>query len=101
MDSLSFQSLNGRSTKAHEVNEPNLTTPFVFLCGESEQINPAILLAEELMRKELAEILNFDDLARAEKTLEVSRREIAAVASGFEALTKTPGTASEQIPIGF
>ena len=53
------------------------------------------------MRKELAEILNFDDLARAEKTLEVSRREIAAVASGFEALTKTPGTAGEQVPIGF
>lgn len=101
MDSLSFQSLNERSTKACNVKNQTLTTPFEFLCGESEQINPAILLAEELMRKDLAEILDFDDLARAEKTLAISKREIKAVASGFEALTKTPGTASEQIPIGF
>ena len=71
------------------------------MCSESEQINPAILLAEELMRKDLAEILDFDDLARAEKTLADSKREIEAVASGFEALIKTPGRASEQIPIGF
>ena len=53
------------------------------------------------MRKDLAEILDFDDLARAEKTLAISQREIEAVANGFEALTKTPGTPSEQIPIGF
>jgi len=71
------------------------------LCNESEQINPAILLAEELMRKDLAEILDFDDLARAKKTLADSKREIEAVASGFEALVKTPAMASEHIPIGF
>lgn len=71
------------------------------MCSESEQINPAILLAEELMRKDLAEIFDFEDLARAEKTLVGAKREIEAVANGFEALTKTPGAASEQIPIGF
>lgn len=101
MDSLSFQSSNGRSTKARRVKNKTLITPFEFLCNESERINPAILLAEELMRKDLAEILDFDDLARAEKTLADSKREIEAVASGFEALTKTPATASKQIPIGF
>ncbi len=101
MESLSFQSLNGRSIKARRVKKHKSNTPFEFLCNESEQINPAILLAEELMRKDIAEILDFDDLARAEKTLAVSRREIEAVASGFEALIKTPATASEQIPIGF
>lgn len=53
------------------------------------------------MRKEIAEILDFNDLARAEQTLALSRREIESVASGFEALTKTPALASEQIPIGF
>ena len=59
-------------------------------------------MAEELMRKDIAEVLDFDDLARAEKTLAVSRREIEAVASGFEALIKTPAVAaSEHIPIGF
>ena len=101
MDSLSFQSLNERSTKARRVKNHKSNTPFEFLCNESEQINPAILLAEELMRKDIAEILDFDDLARAEKTLAVSRREIEAVINGFEALTKTPAMASEQIPIGF
>lgn len=101
MDNLSFQSSNGRSTKARQVKNKTLITPFEFLCNESEQINPAILLAEELMRKDLAEILDFDDLARAENTLTDSKREIEAVASGFEALTKTPATASKQIPIGF
>ena len=97
MASSLFQSSNGRSTKARKVSQ----TPFEFLCAANEQINPAILLAEELMRKELSEILDFDDFARAEKTLELSRREIERVASGFEALTKTPALASEQIPIGF
>lgn len=101
MDNLSFQSSNGRSTKAYRVENKTIITPFEFLCSESEQINPAILLAEELMRKDIAEVLDFDDLARAEKTLADSKREIEAVASGFEALTKTSATAGEQIPIGF
>lgn len=97
MENLSLQSSNGRSTKARKLNQ----TPFESLCAADEQINPAILLAEELMRKDLSEILDFDDLARAEKTLDLSRREIESVANGFESLVKTPGLASEQIPIGF
>ena len=102
MDNLSFQSSNGRNTKARQIENTTLATPFELLSSESEQINPAILLAEELMRKDLAEILDFDDLARAEKTLSDSKREIEAVAGGFEALVKTPAVAaSEHIPIGF
>lgn len=97
MENLSLQSSNGRSTKELQEHQ----TPFESLCAADEQINPAILLAEELMRKEIAEILDFNDLARAEQTLALSRREIESVASGFEALTKTPALASEQIPIGF
>ncbi len=97
MENSSLQSSNGRSTKARKTNQ----TPFEILCAAKEQINPAILLAEELMRKDIAEILDFDDLARAEKTLELSRREIESVAGGFESLVKTPPLASEQIPIGF
>ena len=76
-------------------------TPFDFLCHEPERINPAILLAEELMRKDIAAILNFDDFADAEEILEVSRQEIEMVENQFNALTKTPGTASSQIPYGF
>jgi hypothetical protein len=97
MENSLLQSSNGRSTKAFE----EYLTPFDCLCAADERINPAIILAEELMRKDIAEILDFDDLARAEKTLAFSRREIECVAGGFEALVKTPALASEQIPIGF
>ena len=97
MENSSLQSSNGRSTKARET----IQTPFEILCGAKEQINPAILLAEELMRKDISEILDTGDLARAEQTLELSRREIESVAGGFEALALTPALASEQIPIGF
>ena len=76
-------------------------TPFEFLCCESEQINPAILLAEDLMRKDLSEILNFNDLADAEEILEISRQEIETVNNQFIALTKTPGTPGSRIPGGF
>jgi hypothetical protein len=86
---------------ARRVEEHFSTTPFEFLCGESERINPAIILAEELMRKDLAEILDFEDLARAQNTLADSLREIEAAARAFEALAKTPATASERNPIGF
>lgn len=53
------------------------------------------------MRKDIAEILNFDDLARTEETLAISKAEIDRVAAQFEALTKTPATPGKQIPIGF
>lgn len=76
-------------------------TPFDFLCDEPERINPAILLAEELMRKDLSEILNFSDLAEAEEILEISRREIEMVEHQFKALMKTPATAGSKIPSGF
>jgi hypothetical protein len=97
MENSLLQSSNGRNTKARKTNQ----TPFEFLCAADEQINPAILLAEELMRKDIAEILDFDDLARAQATLELSRREIESVAGGFEALALTTALASAQIPIGF
>ena len=71
------------------------------LAAQEERINPAILLADELMRKDLAEILDYGDLELAQITLTEARDEINRVAAQFEALTKTPATASEQIPVGF
>ena len=71
------------------------------LSAQEERINPAILLAEELMRKDIAEILDYDDLELAEITLAEAKDEINRVAAQFEAASKTPATASEQIPIGF
>ncbi len=76
-------------------------TPFEFLCGEPEQINPAILLAEELMRKGIADVLDFADIQRAEETLAKSRYEISRVETQFTALVGSKSTASSLIPIGF
>lgn len=84
-----------------ELSETTGESPFEILCAQAEQINPAILLAEELMRKDIAELLDFDDLARAEETLEISKYEINQVTAQFEALTNTPAMASNQIPVGF
>jgi len=71
------------------------------LCGEPEQINPAILLAEEMMRKQIGGTIDFDDIRRAEETINASRREIGRVEMQFVALVKTPAAASAKIPVGF
>lgn len=71
------------------------------MCECAEQINPAIILAEELMRKDAAQTLDFDDLELVAKTLEDSRREIKALEIHFVALVKTPGAASQKVPVGF
>ena len=76
-------------------------TPFEILCGEPEQINPAILLAEELMRKVMADVLDFADIERAEKTLRFSRYEISRIEMQFSALVGSKPTASSLIPDGF
>lgn len=104
MENSPSQSSNGRSTKARkkflplqEVEE----SPFDVLRDEPEQINPAIILAEKLMRKNLGAAFDDGDLNEAEETINASRREIERVGSQFAALVKTPAIAGEQIPVGF
>lgn len=102
-DGLPLQSSKKHSTKARKsqkANNSNLT-PFEILCSEPEQINPAILLAEELMRKGIADVLDFADIERAEETLVKSRYEIARVEMQFKSLVKTPPSPGGKIPIGF
>lgn len=102
-DDLPLQSSKKHSTKARksqEANNSNLT-PFEILCDEPEQINPAILLAEELVRKGVADMLNFADIKRAEETLVKSRYEIGRVEMQFKSLVKTPASPGGKIPIGF
>ena len=101
-----FQSSNGRSTKARKNASLTLATaaeesPFEILCREPEQINPAIILAEKLMRKNLGEAFDYEDIRQAEETIKASRREIGRVESQFTALVKTPASASAKIPVGF
>ena len=91
-----------RSTKAKKHGKTNTSaTAFEVLRESPEQINPAIILADELMRKDITEGLGFEDLERAEKTLALSRREIERVEQQFVALVKTPPAPSSKIPVGF
>lgn len=98
-----LQSSRKHSTKAEnsEKTDLGIATPFEILCSEPEQINPAILLAEELMRKGIADVLDFADIERAEETLRYSRNEIARVEMQFKSLVKTPASPGGKIPIGF
>lgn len=102
MENLPSQSSNGRNTKARKNALPEAEeSPFACLCREVEQINPAIILAEKLMRKNLGAAFDDEDLRQAEETINASRREIERVGSQFAALVKTPALAGEQIPVGF
>jgi hypothetical protein len=47
-----FQSSKKRKPKADKARTPR-ALPFEMLCDAGEQVNPAIILAEELMRKDL------------------------------------------------
>jgi hypothetical protein len=71
------------------------------LCAAREQINPAILLAEELIRKGMAEAFDFAEIERAEAVLNLSREEIGRIENQFTALVKTPPAPATSIPIGF
>lgn len=97
------QSSKKRNTKAEKGEKAciNVASPFDVLCDADERINPAIILAEELMRKDVYFALEFEDLERAEQTLAVSRFEIKRVESQFAALVKSTPAASQKIPVGF
>ena len=77
------------------------STPFETLCGSPEQINAAILLAEELMRKSVAATLDFEDIERAEDAIRFSRGEIQRIETQFDALVKTPAAPGLKVPAGF
>ena len=69
----------------------NLETPLDLLIGETERVNPAILLAEEFMRRDAADLLSADEIDRAAEVLndgraeiQTIRRQIAAFASGAQ-----------------
>ncbi len=103
MENLSSASSRKRNTKARKAKncEINTETPFEILCAADEQINPAILLAEELMRKGITESFDFAEIERAEKVLHYAREEISKTESNLTALIKTPSAPSASIPLGF
>ena len=103
MDSFTLQSSNERSTKADSElkSEAGIESPYEILCAADEQINPAILLAEELMLKGMAASFDFAEIERAEEVLNLSREEISRIENQFAGLVKTPPAPGSSIPIGF
>ncbi|MGH9946429.1 MAG: hypothetical protein ACRD6X_04445 [Pyrinomonadaceae bacterium] len=76
-------------------------TPLEILIAETEQINPAILLAEEFMRRDATDLLGAEDIARAEAILAVGRLEIEMVKSQIAAFERSAACPSSGLPLGF
>lgn len=103
MEGFTLRSSKKPSTKANLKRKGNVISesPFENLCGAEEQINPAILLAEELIRKRMAASFDFAEIERAEEALNLCREEICRIENQFTALVKTPPAPATLIPIGF
>lgn len=103
MEGLPLQSSKKPSTKERQKRKskapPN--SPFEVLCAADDEINPAIVLAEELMRKDIAGGMDFADIEEAEKTLLAARDEIEKVERHFAQIVKTPPQSGGHIPPGF
>ncbi|MBA2377965.1 MAG: hypothetical protein H0V76_00135 [Blastocatellia bacterium] len=79
----------------------NGKSPLEILIDEKEQINPAIILADELMRRAAAELLSVEDVAKAERVLEIGAREIEVIDVHRKAFLKSQPTPLSYVPYGF
>ena len=80
--------------------QPN-ESPLELLRAEIEQINPAIILAAQLMRREASELLTVEEVNAAENILAIGTQEIETVESHRKAFQKSPASAIDYLPIGF
>jgi len=76
-------------------------SPVSILSAEPERLNPAIILADRLMRRDAEELLTVEEVAEAESVLAIGTHEIYAVESHHKAFLKTPASAIDYIPVGF
>jgi len=76
-------------------------TAFEILASEPETINPAIILAEELMRRNVAELLSAEEVRNAENVLEHGTEEIKTIDLHKAAFLKCTRTSAASIPPGF
>lgn len=76
-------------------------SPLDLLRAENDQINPAIILADRLMRRDAEKLLTVDEVAEAEAVLAIGTQEIEAIEFHHKAFIKTPASAIDYIPIGF
>lgn len=75
-------------------------SPLELLIEEVEQINPAILLAEEFMRRDAAELLAAEEINRVEETLHNARTEIDVIRRQIAAFARSPAIPSAELPVG-
>lgn len=76
-------------------------SPLNLLRDEDERINPAIILADKLMRRDAEELLTVNEVNEAENILAIGTQEIEVIESHRRAFLKTPASAVDYVPIGF
>lgn len=75
-------------------------SPLDVLRAENEQVNPAIILADKLMRRDAGELLTVEEVTEAEEVLEIGTQEIEAIEFHHKAFIKTPASAIDYVPLG-
>lgn len=78
-----------------------LETPFEILEAEPETMNPVILLADTLMRREAVHVLSVEEILHAEKVLEIGTDEIRSVERHRDKFVKTTPASGSRVPVGF
>ncbi|HQU94312.1 MAG TPA: hypothetical protein PLK77_18590 [Pyrinomonadaceae bacterium] len=76
-------------------------SPLELLRAEDEQINPAIILADKLMRRDAEQLLTVEEVSEAESILTIGTQEIEVIESHRRAFLNTPASAVDYVPIGF
>lgn len=80
---------------------PGDDSPLDLLRAEDERINPAITLADRLMRRDAEKLLTVEEVSEAEKVLAIGTQEIETVEFHRKAFLKTPESAIDYVPLGF
>ena len=80
---------------------PGDDSPLELLRAEDEQVNPAIILADRLMRRDAEKLLTVEEVSEAEKVLAIGSQEIEAIEFHRKAFLKSPASAINYIPLGF
>ena len=80
---------------------PGDDSPLDLLRAEGEQVNPAIILADRLMRQDAEKLLTVEEVSEAEKVLAIGTQEIEAIEFHRKAFLKTPASAIDYVPLGF
>ena len=76
-------------------------SPLELLRAEIEQINPAIILADQLIRREAAELLSVEEVNEAKNILAIGTQEIEAIESHRKGFHRSPASAVDYVPVGF